>query len=335
MSRQAHRAVALLTATALLAGCVSTQAQRIGADDGTDACRQYVVQLDSTGNFFGEDIIRGAAIGAVGGALLGAAVSGRWQGALIGAAAGGVAGAAGGYLAALQQRNQDQASLNYALAGDLQRENDQLNTTQRAFDQLMDCRFKSAQDIRAAYRSGRIPRDVAEAEMARLRSRTMSDIQLARQIDQRIGTRGAEFDTAAESVAPGVKKPNTPPQQVAATTRVPVTLRLRPSPDAPDVSQVPARQAVQLRPARAGYALVETSTGQRGYAEATAFSSPGGRGIGVPAARPGAAPADPIAAAQPGDVRSLAASNIARRDNFTAAVADAERATGSGFELAS
>jgi hypothetical protein len=90
-----------------------------------------------------------------------------------------------------------------------------------------------------------------------------------------------------------------------------------------------------LRPARDGYALVETSSGQRGYAEVGAFSSGGNaRGAGAPV-RLGPAAPDPAQAAQPGDVRSLAASNIARRDNFTAAVANAERATASGFELAS
>jgi hypothetical protein len=334
MHRQAHRAVALFTSAALLAGCVSTQAQRIGVDDGSDVCRQYVVQLDSTGDFFGESIIQGAAIGAVGGALLGAAISGRWQGALIGAAAGAATGAAGGYLSALQQRNQDQAGLNYALAGDLQRENEQLNRTQLAFDQLMDCRFNTARQVREAYRNGRIPRHVAEAEMAALRNRTATDIQLARNIDQRIGTRGAEFDTAAESVVPGVKNSVITARESPATTatpRAPVVLRLRPDPGAPEVTQVAARQPVQLRPARSGYALVETSSGQRGYAEVAAFS--GARGAGTPV-RLGPAPMDPTMATQPGDVRSLAASNIARRDNFTAAVADAERATG-GFELAS
>ena len=65
-----HRGMAVLTAAALLAGCVSTREGRIGADDGSDACRAQVVALDSTGNFFGEDIVRGAAIGAVGGAAL-------------------------------------------------------------------------------------------------------------------------------------------------------------------------------------------------------------------------------------------------------------------------
>ena len=94
-----RRPIAAVTAAAMLAGCVSTQASRIGTDDGRDACRTYVVQLDSTGDFYGEDILRGAAIGAGTGALAGgliAAATGRrgsdiLAGAAIGALAGGEA----------------------------------------------------------------------------------------------------------------------------------------------------------------------------------------------------------------------------------------------------
>ena len=47
-------------------GCATpfTQSSRIGLDDGNDSCRSYVVALDSTGNFFAEDMIKGAIIGA-------------------------------------------------------------------------------------------------------------------------------------------------------------------------------------------------------------------------------------------------------------------------------
>src|SRR3954454_4546791 len=114
MPRRAHRLLAMATSASLLAGCVTTREGRIGSDDG-DACRAQLVALDSTGNFFAEDILRGAAIGAVGGAALGGLIGGNWRSALIGAAAGGATGAAGGYLAALQQRNADQAGLRASL----------------------------------------------------------------------------------------------------------------------------------------------------------------------------------------------------------------------------
>ncbi|WP_376092393.1 hypothetical protein ACE7GA_23565 [Roseomonas sp. CCTCC AB2023176] len=78
MPNRAHRLVAFATAGALLAGCAGVN-DRIGADDG-DACRQYLVQLDSTGNYFAGDILRGAAVGAVTGGVVGGLASGNWRG---------------------------------------------------------------------------------------------------------------------------------------------------------------------------------------------------------------------------------------------------------------
>jgi hypothetical protein len=335
MPRRSHRAIAAVTAVAVLAGC-TTRMERIGADDGMDACRAQLVALDSTGNFFAEDILKGAAIGAVSGALLGAAISGRWQGALIGAAAGAATGAAGGYLVALQQRSSDQAQLMASLAGDLARENAELDRTQIAFNQLMDCRFNRAQQVREAYRQGRLPKEVAEAQMADLRNRTQRDITLARTIDQRIGTRGSEFDTAIEAVAPGTKSTVIAQKSGAATVSArasrTVPVRLRPDPAAPVIGEVPARATVQARPAGGGFALVQGEGGQRsGYVEAAALSGARGGSLASAAAAP-----DPATQrAQTGDVRTLAASNIARRENFTDTVATAERAAaGGGFELA-
>jgi len=329
--------MASLTAATMLAACVTTQAGRIGADDGSDSCRAQVVALDSTGDFYGESIIRGAAVGAASGALLGgllAAASGRGRdvlaGAAIGAVAGGVIGGAGGYFASRQQQNTDQAALNRAIGADLLTENASLDRTQIAFNQVMDCRVTNAQRIRENLRAGRLTRPQAEAMMADVRTRTQRDIQIAQTINTSIGRRGTEFDTAIENVAPGVK------DQVLAGARIgnpvpvraraPVALKLRPDAGAPEVAQVSAQQAVTIRPASNGFALVETSSGLRGYAPIGAF--PEARGLGSRPVVP--------AVANEGDVRSLAASNVARRDNFAQSVGNAERlAAGQGFELAS
>jgi hypothetical protein len=328
-------------------GACSTQAGRIGSDDGSDSCRQYVVQLDSTGNFFGEDIVAGAATGAIVGALLGLAVTGNARGAAIGAVAGGITGGTAGYLNALQRQNQDQAALNNALATDLQRENAQIDRTQLAFDQLMDCRFKRAQDVRNAYRRGGMPRDAAQAQLADIRGRIGRDVELARLIDSRIGDRGQQFDTAIDNVAPGVKdnviaaRRSAP--MITASARAPVVLRIRPDSSAAETVSLPPRQTVQLRPAGAGFALVQTPDGQRlGYAEQDAFATRNARGANVPvrmAPLPGDQSAQatppPAAGAPPGDVRQLAASNIARRDNFSDRLQTAQAAAaGAGFELA-
>ncbi len=336
--RRLGRAVAALTAAAMLAACVTTREGRIGADDGSDACRTQVVALDSTGDFYGEEIIRGAAIGAASGALIGgllAAATGRrgsdvLAGAAIGAVAGGAIGGSAGYLSARQQQAADQASLNRAIATDLAAENASLDRTQLAFDQLMDCRFATAQRIRQDLQSGRLTRPQAEAMMGNVRARTQRDIQLAQTINGRIGSRGAQFDTAIDTVAPGVKDQVLAGARVSnpvpAQTRAAVPLKLRPDGASPEIAQVSARERVTLRPASNGFALVETSSGLRGYAPAGAF----------PEARTlGSRPAVP-AVANDGDVRSLAASNVARRDNFSESVGNAERlAQGQGFELAS
>lgn len=332
MRKPLRRGLALLTATAMLAGCVTTREGRIGGDDG-DACRTQLVALDSTGNFFGEDMLRGAAMGAAGGALLGGLLaaatgqrgSGIAAGAGIGAVGGGLAGATAGYFAARRQQASDQASLNQAVAGDLAAENAQIDRTQLAFDQLMDCRFRSAQQIRAELRGGRMTRPQAEAAMENLRARTQRDVQLAQTINGQIGRRGAEFDTAFDTLAPEAKQVAAQPSRsVSAQPRGEVKLYLRPDPGSPEVAQLPARQRVTLRPARNGFTQVETSSGLRGYAPAQSFAE----------AR--ALPARP-AVTNGGDMRSLAASNIARRDNFAESVGNAERvvAQGQGFELAS
>lgn len=337
MAKKIRRTIAGVTAAALLLGACTTREGRIGADDGTDSCRTQLVALDSTGDFFGEDIIRGAAIGAGAGALLGAGaalLSGRRGSdvavaAGIGAVAGGVAGAAAGYLNALQQQNRDQAAISQAISTDLGRENQQLQRTQIAFDQLMDCRFFQAQRVREDLRAGRISRAGAEAQMGTIRSRTQRDIELARMINQNVIGRGEQFDTAVESVAPGTKAAyeatKARVRTVQTTARAPAPIRLRPDAASPEVGRIAARDAVQVRPASGGFAQVETSDGRRGYVPVSSLGT-----------QVGTSPVAAVASREGGDVRQLAATNIARRDNFAESVGNAERlAAGSGFELAS
>ncbi len=336
MTIRTRRVTALTLSAALLSGCVTTRESRIGADDGSDACRPQLVALDSTGNHYAEDMMRGAAIGAAGGAAIGALAGlatggGRGSniaaGAAIGAVAGGAVGAAGGYLRARQQQAADQAQLRMAVAGDLSTENAQLDRTQVAFNELMDCRFGTARRVREDLRAGRLSRPQAEEAMANLRARTQRDLELVRTLNARIAERGAEFDTAIEHVAPGAKEEArsvAAARAVPAQTRSTVALKLRPDPAAPEVARLDQRERVTLKPAANGYALVETGNGLRGYAPAQSF--PEARTL-----RPSPTPV----AAREGDVRSLAASNVARRDNFAESVGNAERlAQGQGFELA-
>jgi len=326
MAHPVFRATAGLTAAVMLAGCVTTQAGRIGVDDGTDACRPQVVALDSTGNYYGEDILRGAAVGALGGALLGGLTTGRWQGALLGSAIGAAAGGAVGYYGAVQRQAQDQAGITQQIVSDLQRENVELDRTQVAFDQLMDCRFRGAQEIRQAVRSGKMSPDAGRQAMAVIRARTQQDIAMARTISGRIGTRGAEFDTAIDNTVPGGKKVvlEDVQQRRAAQSvvvRRPVPVQMAPRQDSAQIGQLQAAEAVTVQPAGGGYVRVESGSGLRGYA---------------PAAAIGARSQDAAAPAAGGDIRSLAATNIARREGFQDSVSNAERLVqGNGFELAS
>lgn len=336
MRSSLRRPVASITAAIMLAGC-STQMGRIGADDGRDACRAYVVQLDSTGNFYGEDIVRGAAIGAGTGALAGgllAAATGRrgsdiLAGAAIGAVAGGVIGGTAGYIQARQRQAQNQGALVQAVGGDLANENRQLDATQLAFNQLVDCRVNAANQIRAGVRAGRIGRDQGMALMTYQRDMMRRDVALAQTINQKIGTRGAEFDSAIETISPGTKGQVQARRAVRATpttARVSAPIRIRPDAGAAEIGQLSRNETVTVSPAQGNFARVETSSGVVGYVPA---NSVGVRGLGSPEAGIGGR-------GQDGEFRQLAASNIARRDNFSESVATADRlAQGQGFELSS
>lgn len=318
-----HRATAVLAASLMLGACVTTQAGRIGFDDGRDACRPQLLALDSTGDFYGEQILQGAAVGAVSGALIGGLASGRWQGALIGAAVGGAGGAAVGYYAALQRQASDQRALFVQMSQDLGRENAQLDRTQIAFNNLMDCRLRTADSVKEQVRTGRMDRASGQAQMAEIRTRFQNDVALAQTINSRIGTRGAEFDTAIDSAIPGGKASLQTaayrPPTVRVAPRRNIEVKFSPNPDSPRVATIAAREVVAVRPGPPGLAVVETASGVRGYAPADAF----------PAQRAAAAPE------AAGDVRSLAATNISRRENFAESVSHAGRLAqaGGGFEL--
>jgi outer membrane lipoprotein SlyB len=315
-----RRVTSVLAATAILVGC-STQMGRIGADDGRDVCRAQLVQLDSTGNFYGENIMQGAAVGALGGAVIGGLATGRWQGALVGAAIGGAGGAAVGYYAAVRRQARDQAGVNAQIAGDLQRENASLDRTQIAFDQLMDCRLTAAQTIRNQLAQGRLDRAVAISQMSDIRQRVTTDLQLANRISGSITERAGQFDTAIDQVVPGgrsaVPVAGTP---ISAPVRRAVRVTFSPQPNSPAIASMQQREVVSVRPGPPGFSQVETASGVRGYVPADAVAPPR-------SAAP--APVD-------GDVRSLAATNLSRRENFTASVGSAERlAQAGGFEIAS
>lgn len=207
----------------------------------------------------------------------------------------------------------------------LARENGELDSLQIAFDSLLYCRWIEARTVRADLAAGRVPRAQSEARMAALRARLRADLDRARAVVAELDRQAAARNAALEQEAPGVtaalprlnSRGNQARPVVASAT---VVLRLRPDVGAPEVGRVGAGEGVSVRPAVSGFAAVESGGRVRGYAPAGAFQ------IAERAAQAADGNASPM--------RTLAATNLTRRDNFAESVALAESSAVSGFELA-
>jgi hypothetical protein len=206
----------------------------------------------------------------------------------------------------------------------LSQENAELDALQIAFDALLYCRWIEARLIRAELAANRVTRPAAETRMAALRARLQRDLGRAQAVLDSLERRAATREPAIEAAAPGSRaaaqaaRTGGPTRRVVAAATVP--LRLRPEGGAPEIGRVPAGQAVSVRPAQSGFALVEGQGGLRGYAPSGAFQI---------------AERAPAAIAGPGGpVRLLAATNLAKRDNFAESLSLAREAAVSGFEIA-
>jgi hypothetical protein len=204
----------------------------------------------------------------------------------------------------------------------LAQENAELDALQIAFDALLYCRWIEARLIRAELTAGRVARPAAEARMAALRARLNRDLARAQAVLDGLESRANARAAVVEAAAPGsraaaaaARAPGTTRRVVAAAT---VPLRLRPEAAAPEIGRVAAGQAVTVRPAQSGFALVEGQGGLRGYAPSGAFQV----AERVPAAT---GPASPV--------RLLVATNLAKRDNFAESLGLAREAAVAGFEL--
>lgn len=219
LRRTGRSAFTLLMCIALvLPGCSGLNQVNV-QDDPSDPCRPERAALRSTGDYFAQDIIAGAAIGAVSGGLLGAIAGGDARSAAIGALAGGALGAIGGYWKARSQQYSDQATLYRTVYGDIERDNRSIDQTQVAFNRLVACRSSEASRIRADYRAGRISRDQAASAMATVRARSDDDLRLARSISGHIEQRSADFSYASNQV----RTTGAAPSRAAPRGRAPVS----------------------------------------------------------------------------------------------------------------
>ncbi|MBR0682510.1 hypothetical protein GXW74_18610 [Roseomonas eburnea] len=212
------------------------------------------------------------------------------------------------------------------IEGTLAQENADLDALQIAFDALLYCRWIEARTIRAELAANRVPRPTAESRMAALRARLQRDLARAQAVLDGLERRATQREPALEAAAPGsraaaqrARADTGATRRVVAAATVP--LRLRPEAGAPEIGRVAAGQAVTVRPAQSGFALVEGQGGLRGYAPTGAFQI--------------AERTAPVVSGGGGQVRVLVASNIAKRDNFAESLALAREAAVSGFELAS
>lgn len=205
--------VTLVASSVMLASCATplTREERIGPDDGSDVCRPNVVALDSTGNFFAEDMIKGAVAGAAAGGLY-AILSGKsGRDAAAAVAAGVVVGAVGGYFKHRMEQGRDQAVL--AIGNDLSREANELDKTDRAVHALIACRVKQRDRIRVDYASGRISRGEAQRRWSVLQEQVHRDNNLMQMVAENIGKRQDQYRDANEQIAAEFDISKLPPAQ--------------------------------------------------------------------------------------------------------------------------
>ena len=207
------------------------------------------------------------------------------------------------------------------LAAELTRENAALERLQIAFDALLYCRWTEVRLIRADAASNRFPQAELPQRLGAADARLRQDLARAGQARDRMQARNARIEAAVEAVAPGTRAAIASQRGAGlprAVASAPLILRLRPDATAPQVGRLVAGAEVTLRPAPGGFALAE-GVGQRGYAPGSAFTL---------------LPNTP-AAGGPDRLRSLAATNLARREGFIESLTLANRSGLQRFEPAS
>ena len=197
------------------------------------------------------------------------------------------------------------------LAAQLAAENALLERLQIAFDALLYCRWIELRTIRADAAGGRLGRATAQAQLTSARARLVGELEQGRRAAIRVQEQGRALERGAERTARGLPAALGTAragllQAVAAAT---VPLRLRPDPAAPEVGRIAGGRSVTLRAAPSGFALIEAADGAVGYAPVAAFNL-SGRGPVAPAG----------SSFGSGDLRSLVATNLARRENFAESV---------------
>jgi hypothetical protein len=206
------------------------------------------------------------------------------------------------------------------LEAELARENAALERLQIAFDALLYCRWTEVRLLRADAASGRFPQAELPQRLSAADGRLRQDLRRAGQARDQMQARNARIEAAVEAAAPGTRAALAGQRSAGlprAVASAPILLRVRPDATAAGVGRLPAGTEVSLRPAAGGFVLAE-GAGQRGYAPGSAFTL-------LP----------PAPVSNPQDrLRSLAATNLARREGFVESLSLANRSGLQRFEPA-
>ncbi|MEO5334026.1 MAG: glycine zipper domain-containing protein [Magnetococcus sp. YQC-5] len=207
LSQSAAVLVSLCLVTSGLTGCagvnkgieamgVSTQEGRIGPNDGSDRCYAQLKTMDALGDFYGEDMIKGALMGAAAGAGIGLLTGHGAEGVLVGAAAGAAVGAAGGYWHSQMQKGRAQAKL--AAIQDMNKEMAKYDETKTAAKLLAACRSESLKILKQDYKAKRITAAGFKTQLAAFDRLHQKDLAVWNLIKEQSSKRLNEFDLAAK-----------------------------------------------------------------------------------------------------------------------------------------
>ncbi|WP_431283881.1 SH3 domain-containing protein [Humitalea sp. 24SJ18S-53] len=212
------------------------------------------------------------------------------------------------------------------MEAELTRENAAIERLQISFDALLYCRWTEVRVVRSDAASGVFPPAELPTRLAAANGRLRQDLARANRIRAEMASRAARIDAAVEAAAPGTRAASLRDPTVGGGTRAAASaalpLRLRPENNAPETGRLSAGQQVTIRAAPGGFAFVDAAGGITGYAPNNAFT--------LLPTRVAAQAADNSGFAA---LRTLVATNLARRDNFAQTVQLADRSGDGAFEL--
>jgi len=263
-----------------------------------------------------QSIAAGAALGALGGAAIAVLAGRRDAGTIIGSAVvGGVAGGAAGYWLQARKQAQNDQALYATVLKDVQAENSQIDRTQLAFDQLVQCRRQQADRVRADFAAKQIDEATARARLAAVRQRYDQDVDRARRISQNVSERSTNFQFANEQVNP---------QPYLATRNA--VLRAQASATSAEVGRITAGTIYSAARNDDTWSRVVLPNGSQGFVEASALTTPPAD-AGRPATQTVAS-----AGGERQEIARTTSTNLAKRDRLAESVQVASKDTGA-FEL--